>query len=97
MTVNKFIEKFVKLKKKGFVKSLRSGPTGIGHTLEQKLGMKENNIALPDIKGVELKAHRSGSNNLITLFTFNRKCWIMKPLDAVRKYEYYICESSFNI
>lgn len=63
MTVNKFIEKFTLLKKKGFVKSLRKGPTGIGHTLEQKLGMKENNIALPDIKGVELKAHRSGSNN----------------------------------
>jgi len=86
MTVNKFIEKFILLKKKGFVKSLRSGPTGIGHTLEQNLGMKENNIALPDIKDVELKAHRSGSSNMITLFTFNRKCWIMKPLEAVHKY-----------
>ena len=70
----------------GFVPSTRRGPTGIGHTLETLLGIKENNIALSDIKEAELKAHRSSSNNLITLFTFNNKCWVMKPLDAVKKY-----------
>ena len=52
MTVDKFIDKFISLKNNDFVKSLRGGPTGIGHTLEQKLGMKENNIALPDIRKV---------------------------------------------
>lgn len=86
MNIKKFINKFVDLKKKGFIKTHRKGPTGIGHTLEHELGMKGNNIALPDIKGAELKAHRSGSNNMITLFTFNNKCWVMKPLDAVKKY-----------
>lgn len=86
MTIEKFIKKFQSLKKKGFIKSHRKGPTGIGHTLEQELGMKENNIAIPDIKGAELKAHRSNSSNMITLFTFNRKCWIMRPLVAVKKY-----------
>lgn len=86
MTINKFIKKFEALKKKGFVKTHRRGPTGIGHTLEQELGMRENNIALPDIKGAELKAHRSNQKSMITLFTFNRKCWVMKPLDAVKKY-----------
>ncbi len=86
MTVDKFIKKFEILKKKGFIKSHRKGPTGIGHTLEQELGLKENNIALPDIKGAELKAHRIGSSSMITLFTFNNKCWVMKPLNAVKKY-----------
>jgi len=86
MTINQFIKKFNKIKKMGFVPSTRRGPTGIGHTLETLLGIKENNIALSDIKEAELKAHRSSSNNLITLFTFNNKCWVMKPLDAVKKY-----------
>jgi len=86
MTIEKFIKKFEVLKKKGFIKTHRKGPTGIGHTLEQELGMKENNIALPDIKGAELKAHRIDSSSMITLFTFNNKCWVMKPLDAVKKY-----------
>jgi hypothetical protein len=48
------------------------------------VGLKENNIALPDFGNVELKAHRVGSSSMITLFTFNRKAWKMKPLEAVR-------------
>ncbi len=86
MTLNEFKRKFQKLKSAGFVKSARRGPTGIGYTLETLLGIAETNIALPDIEGVELKAHRIGSNNLITLFTFNRKAWQIPPLDAVKKY-----------
>lgn len=86
MTLEEFREKFYQLKKQKYVKSLRQGPTGIGFTLETYLGIKENNIALPDIRGVEIKAHRAKSNNLITLFTFNRKVWQMPPLEAIRKY-----------
>ncbi len=69
-----------------FVASTRNGPTGIGHTLENLLGITENNIALSDLVEAELKAHRSKSKNLITLFTFNNKCWKMNPLEAVKKY-----------
>ncbi len=65
---------------------MRKGPTGIGYTLETLLGIKENNDARPDIDGAELKAHRSKSNNMITLFTFNNKVWKMPPLEAIRKY-----------
>jgi hypothetical protein len=50
------------------------------------LGIKENNIALPDLHEAELKSHRSNSNNLITLFTFNNKVWKIPPLEAVKKY-----------
>jgi hypothetical protein len=86
MNISEFKKRFKKIKSMGFVPSTRKGPTGIGHTLEYLLKIDENNIALPDLKKAELKAHRSRSNNLITLFTFNNKCWIMKPLDAVKKY-----------
>lgn len=86
MKLEQFIKKFKELKAKGFVPSTRNGPTGIGHTLETQLGLEENNIALPDIHEVEIKAHRTNSNNMITLFTFNRKVWEMPPLEAVKKY-----------
>lgn len=86
MTVNEFKKEFAKIKKIGWVESHRKGPTGIGHTLEQILGLDENNIALPDLTEIELKAHRANSSSMITLFTFNRKAWRMKPLDAVLKY-----------
>ncbi|MDR2490538.1 MAG: MvaI/BcnI family restriction endonuclease [Spirochaetaceae bacterium] len=69
-----------------YVPSLRRGPTGIGYTLETLLGIKENNDAVPDIEGAELKAHRSNNNNLITLFTFNNKAWKMPPLEAIKTY-----------
>ena len=86
LTINKFKAKFKQVKAKGWVASKRKGPTGVGQTLEQLLGIKENNIALPDLGKVELKAHRIGSSSMITLFTFNRKAWKMNPLAAIKKY-----------
>lgn len=86
MTLEEFKNKFEKLKEKGFVKSRRKGPTGVGHTLEVELGLIENNLDLPDIDKYELKGHRINSNSLITLFTFNRKAWQMRAIEAVRKY-----------
>lgn len=86
MTANEFAKRFAKLKARGWVQSKRRGPTGIGQTLERLLGLPENNIALPDLGKIELKAHRINSSSLITLFTFNRKVWKMKPLEAIKKY-----------
>ena len=86
MTIEEFKIKFKEIKEKGFIRSTRRVPTGRGHTLETYLGLKENNNATPDIEGAELKAHRSGGNNLITLFTFNRKAWKISPLEAVKNY-----------
>jgi len=77
------------LKEKGFLPSLRKGPTGIGYTLEKYLNLKENNVAIPDIGGrVELKATRRGSGSLITLFTFNRGVWKISQKALLEKYGY---------
>lgn len=89
MTLEEFKIKFKELKAKGFVRSTRRGPTGIGHTFETEIGIDENNISLPDIPDFEIKAHRDGVTNMITLFTFNNKAWVMPPLDAIRKYGSY--------
>ena len=73
----------------GFVKSKRKGPTGIGHTLEEWLGVSENNLPIPDIGGrVEIKATRSSANNLITLFTFNKAAWKQPQADIIRRLGY---------
>lgn len=86
LTIEIFKKKFARVREKGWIASKRKGPTGVGQTLEYYLGMKENNIALPDLGTVELKAHRVGSSSMITLFTFNRKAWRMNPLQAIKKY-----------
>ncbi|MDR3049771.1 MAG: MvaI/BcnI family restriction endonuclease [Elusimicrobiota bacterium] len=86
MQLQQFKTKFKALKEKGFIRSKRNGPAGIGYTLEFYLGIVENNKAHPDIDGAELKAHRTNEKSLITLFTFNNKVWQMPPLEAVKKY-----------
>ncbi len=68
MRLPDLIKKLEKLKEIGFIETQRKGPTGIGHLLENMLGIDETNIAIPDIGGrVELKATRKNANSLITL------------------------------
>lgn len=82
LTVEIFKTKFAQVRERGWIPTKGKGPTGVGQTLEYYLGMKENNIALPDLGTVELKAHRVGSSSMITLFTFNRKAWKKKPTSS---------------
>jgi hypothetical protein len=86
MTIDEFRKAFDDLRTRGFIPATRRGPTGIGHTLETALDLRENNLALPDLGLVELKAHRENSPSMVTLFTFNRNAWVMNPLAAVRRY-----------
>lgn len=81
--------KLENIKNKGFVPSLRRGPTGIGYTFETLFEVKENNIPIPDIGGrVEIKTIRKDSQSLITLFTFNKGVWHIKQKDLIKKYGY---------
>jgi hypothetical protein len=76
MNLSQLKTRLVQIKKKGFVRTHRVGNTGIGKTLEDLLGIKENNIPLHDIKDVaELKAYRKKSKSMLTLFT-------LEPLPA---------------
>jgi hypothetical protein len=64
-----FVQRLREIKAMGFVESHRSGNTGIGKTLEDLLGIEENNVQGPDAVGVELKSVRRSSGSLTTLFT----------------------------
>jgi len=89
MKITGFQAKLKSIRDKGFIRSKRKGPTSIGYTLESELGIKENNIAVPDLGFAELKSHRENHTGLVTLFTFNRKAWQIKPLLAIEKYGSY--------
>ncbi|MFH1671425.1 MAG: MvaI/BcnI family restriction endonuclease [Candidatus Portnoybacteria bacterium] len=70
MTLKQLTKKLEEIKKMGFIKTHRFGDTGIGKTLEDLLGIPENNIPLHDIHGVaELKAYRKDTKSMLTLFT----------------------------
>lgn len=68
-TLDDFIREFTKIKKQGWIRTHRPGPTGIGKTLEDLLGIPENNIDGPDFGEYELKSCRLGSNSMLTIFT----------------------------
>lgn len=65
----KIIKKLRMIKKTGYIKTHRSGTTGIGKTLEDLLGIKENNIPGPNAVEIELKSTRKNTSSMLTLFT----------------------------
>jgi len=63
------LEKLKTVEKQGYIRTHRVGPTGIGKTLEDLLGIPENNIPGPNGAMIELKATRKNTKSMITLFT----------------------------
>lgn len=53
MRLPDLIKALESLKEEGFIPTKRKGPTGIGHLLENMLGLTETNIAFPILE-VEL-------------------------------------------
>lgn len=71
-TYEDFFSRLQEVKKRGWIRTHRTGPTGIGKTLEDLLGIQENNVPGPDGEAVELKSGRKGSTaagSMLTLFT----------------------------
>lgn len=63
------IAKLKEISAMGFVSNARKGNAGgIGNTLEDLLGIKENNLPIPNAAEWELKAQRLNSTSLTTLF-----------------------------
>ena len=68
-TKEEFIDKLKAIKSQGWIKTRRPGNDGaVGNTLEDLLGIKENNLPIPNSSGWEFKAQRKGSRSLTTLF-----------------------------
>jgi hypothetical protein len=68
-TKQALVEKLKEISAKGFVPNARRGNAGgIGNTLEDLLGIKENNLPIPNAAEWELKTQRLNSTSLTTLF-----------------------------
>jgi len=69
ITYPELIHKLRAIKEKGYIKTHRKGQTGIGKTLEDLLGIKENNVPGPNAAMIELKSTRKNVSSMVTLFT----------------------------
>lgn len=88
MQLKLFEQQLKEISKRGYIKTFRSGNTGVGHTLEQLLGLSENNIPLPDLGGkIELKVQRQRATNRITLFT-KSPYWAISAKQIITHYGY---------
>ncbi len=66
---DELIQKLKAIKEMGYIRTHRSGNTGVGKTLEDLLGIKENNIPGPNSAMIELKSVRKNAKSMLTLFT----------------------------
>lgn len=69
ITLDDFIREYSRIRDMGWIQTHRSGPTGIGKTLEDLLGIEENNLEAPDFGEYELKSGRIDSQSMLTMFT----------------------------
>lgn len=68
-TKEQLIAEFKRIKESGWVKNNRTGNAGgVGNTLEDLLGIEENNLPIPNASEWELKCQRRNTTSLTTLF-----------------------------
>ena len=68
-TKENLITEFQKIAQMGWIENARHGNAGgIGNTLEDLLGIEENNLPIPNAAEWELKAQRLNTSSLTTLF-----------------------------
>lgn len=56
---NELLQKLKDISSRGFIRSMRTGDTGVGFTLESLLGISANSSKNPDYKGIEIKSSRT--------------------------------------
>lgn len=59
-TAAELLDKLEGIARRGYLRTLRKGDTGVGYTLETFLGIDANSSKKPDYKGIEIKAGRAG-------------------------------------
>lgn len=68
-TKDSLIDELIKISEAGWIKNARKGNDGgIGNTLEDLLGIEENNLPVPNAAEWELKTQRLKTSSLTTLF-----------------------------
>ena len=95
-TIKKLKKQLEEIKEQGFIKTHRFHDNGIGKTLEDLLGIKENNFRLPDVGDVELKAKRIESDSMLTIATKSPEPRKVNKV-LFNKYKYRDKEGNFNL
>lgn len=88
-TKEQLIQKLREIKRMGWIENTRHGNCGgVGNTLEDLLGIEENNLPLPNASEWELKCQRINSQSLVTLFHVEPSPTALKfvPLIFLPKY-----------
>lgn len=68
-TKEDLIKELLKIKEMGWIKNARQGNSGgVGNTIEDLLGIEENNLPIPNASEWELKCQRMDTTSLTTLF-----------------------------
>lgn len=68
-TKEELIERLKEVKDRGWIPNVRPGNAGgVGNTLEDLLGIEENNLPIPNASEWELKCQRKRTTSLTTLF-----------------------------
>ena len=91
------IERFKEIYAKGWIKNVRGKNDGaVGNTLEDLLGIPENNLPIPNAAEWELKAQRSNTSSLLTMFHMEPSPRAMKvvPNILLLKYGWASAEAS---
>jgi len=83
-TKESLIERFKEISAQGWIENGRHGNDGgIGNTLEDLLGIEENNLPIPNAAEWELKTQRLKTSSLTTLFHIEPSPRAMKFVPAV--------------
>ena len=83
-TKESLIERFKEISKEGWIENRRQGNVGgIGNTLEDLLGIEENNLPIPNAAEWELKAQRLKTTALTTLFHIEPSPRAMKFVPSI--------------
>jgi len=68
-TLDDFIREYKRIRDMGWISTHLAGSAGVGRTLEDLLGIPENNRNEPDFGEYELKSCRMASRSMLTIFT----------------------------
>ena len=83
------MEKFKKIYAKGWIKNVRGRNDGaVGNTLEDLLGIPENNLPIPNAAEWELKAQRAETSSLLTMFHMEPSPRAMKVVSDILLLKY---------
>lgn len=89
MNLTELKNKLLIIKNMGWIETHRNGDTGIGKTLEDLLGIDENNLSVADLGFLgELKSYRVDSDSHLTLFTTEPVLHCPKVSDFLKNYGY---------